>query len=188
MLNKNTFLNCIGMILIMHDIEPNETLTNTLYELMKDDFTDEEFEKASQRICKEENLYNKYPTPPLFYKQKQTKDDKRNLDCQAFLDKVEDYLSMGFVPSDWKQEFIDGLSDTEYAALQSYGGISTLWTDCHRDSSPRSMSTILRDLKESYLDLWKAEQKVDYPAIEQQANPEIAEKTKLMLANAFKRI
>ena len=188
MLDKNVFNRCLASILITNDIEINIGKNKAFYEMMKNDFTDDEFQKASERICKEENLYNKYPTPPMFYKHKTTKEDRQNLDCQAFLEKVEDYLSMGFVPSDWKQEFIDGLSDTEYRALQSYGGISTLWSDCHRETSPRSMSTILRDLKDSYLNLWTAEQKTDYLAIEQQANPEFAEKTKMLLANAFKKI
>ena len=113
MLDKKVFNRCLASILITNDIEINLEKNKAFYELMKNDFTDEEFQRASERICKEENLYNKYPTPPMFYKNKQTKEDRQNLDCQSFLEKVEDYLSMGFVPSDWKQEFIDGLSDTE---------------------------------------------------------------------------
>jgi hypothetical protein len=176
------------MILLTHDIESDENRTKALYELMKNDFTDDEFQKASERICKAETLFNKYPTPPMFYKQKATRDDKCFVECQKFLDKVEDYLTLGFVPSDWKQEFIDSLTETEGSVLQTFGGISTLWTDCHRDDMPRSISNILKDLRSVFNDLWTATDKVDYPLLEEKGDPEMIEKTRNMLKNCFKKV
>jgi hypothetical protein len=176
------------MILLTHDIESDENRTKALYELMKNDFTDDEFQKASERICKEETLYNKYPTPPMFYKQKATREEKCTIECQKFLDKVEDYLTLGFVPSDWKQEFIDGLTEAEGSVLQTFGGISALWTDCHRDDMPRSVSNILKDLRTVFNDLWTATDKIDYPLLEEKGEPEMIEKTHDMLQNLFKKV
>lgn len=77
MLDKKVFLNCLGIILATHDIEPKEITTKSLYELLKNDFTNEEFSKACMDICKEEALYGKYPTPNMFYKRK--KQEQNNI-------------------------------------------------------------------------------------------------------------
>ena len=97
MLDKEVFLKCIFGLLTMNDINPDDEKTKMFYDLMKNDFTDGEFQVVCERICKEETLYNKYPTPSMFYKYKTSRDDVRDIECQKFLDKVEDYLNLGFV-------------------------------------------------------------------------------------------
>lgn len=188
MLEKQIFLKCFFGLLTMNDIKPDDEKTKMFYDLMKNDFTDGEFQVVCERICKEETLYNKYPTPSMFYKYKTSRNDVRDIECQKFLDKVEYYLNLGFVPTSWKQEFIDGLSDSEKRAMQGFGGISTLWSDCHREERPRSITNILKDLRESFENCCRIEEKVDAPLIEQQSNPEIQEKTMFLLKNCFKKI
>lgn len=182
MLDKNIFLNCMGEILVAHQIKPDEQKMRIFYDLMKNDFTDDEFQAVCERICKEETLYNKYPTPPMFYKYKTSRDDVRDVECQKFLDKVEDYLNLGFVPTSWKQEFIDVLTDSERRAMQGFGGISALWADCHREERPRSITNILKDLRASFENCWRIEEKIDTPLIEQKAEPEMLEKTTKLLS------
>ena len=170
MLNRIIFNRCMSFILMTHEVQIDEEKNNAFYNLMKNDFTDDEFQKVCEHICKNEILYNKYPTPPLFYKQKATKEDKSKIQCQMFLEKVEDYLSLDFVPMDWKKDFIKSLTKTEGKVLQSFGGISVLWTDCHRDEKSRSLSNVLRDLKQCFMDTCKLEDKVDYLALEQKVD------------------
>ena len=183
MLSKNVFLNCMGMILVANDIEPKENTTKALYDLMKNDFTDNEFEIVCERICKEEQLYNHYPPAVMFYKYKTNDSDRCSVECQNFLDKVEDYLNLNFVPSFYKEDFLNSLTDNERRAMQGFGGISTLWSDCHRDSMPRSKTSILKDLRESFENNWTIQQKVDTPLIEQQSDPKMVEDVKNLLGN-----
>lgn len=183
MLDKKVFLKCLFGLLTMNDIKPDDEKTKLFYDLMKNDFTDNEFEIVCERICKEEHLYNHYPPAVMFYKYKTNDSDKCSIECQNFLDKVEDYLNLGFVPSFYKEDFLNSLTDNERRAMQGFGGISTLWSDCHRDDMPRSKTSILKDLRESFENNWTIQQKVDTPLIEQQANPEMLEKTQNLLGN-----
>lgn len=75
MLDKKVFADCLGMILITNDIKTKDITTKSLYELLKNDFNNEEFSKVCLEICKEEALYGKYPTPNMFYKHKKKEKD-----------------------------------------------------------------------------------------------------------------
>lgn len=162
MLNKRVFVNCLGGILLTHGIEPKDEKTKGLYDLMKNDFGDSEFESVCEKICKEEELFGKYPTPPMFYKRKITEEDKNFLGCNDFLDKVSDYIESGYVSLEDKEKFINGLSEIENSVLRSVGGISQLWEDCHREEYPRSVSSVLREIKELFLDKSTVFEKVGY--------------------------
>lgn len=187
MLDKIIFNRCMAFILMTHDVEINEEKNNSFYNLMKNDFTNEEFQKVAERICKGENLYNKYPTPPMFYQYKTSKEDECETACEDFLNRVEEYLSLNFVPSSWKQDFIDNLNESEFRILQRYGGISTLWSDCHRDDMPRSVSNVLKELGESFKNNYVIQTKVDN-AIEYAGNKELADKTQNLLAGCLKKM
>jgi len=187
MLSKESFLNNFAILLGLNDIPIDEAKTKAFYDLMKNDFTDEEFEQACSRICKEENLYGKYPIPKLFYKNKVSKEDECETACEDFLNRVEEYLSLNFVPSSWKQDFIDNLNESEFRILQRYGGISTLWSDCHRDDMPRSVSNVLKELGESFKNNYVIQTKVDN-AIEYAGNKELADKTQNLLAGCLKKM
>lgn len=183
MLNEIIFNRCLSMILVTNDVEIDFEKNKVFYDLMKNDFTDDEFQVVCERICKEEQLYNHYPPAVMFYKYKTNDTDRCSIECQNFLDKVEDYLNLGFVPSFYKEDFLNNLTDNERRAMQGFGGISNLWSDCHRDSMPRSKTSILKDLRESFENNWTIQQKVDTPLIEQQSDPKMVEDVKNLLGN-----
>lgn len=182
MLSKQIFNKSFLMILMVNDIQIDMVKNSTFYNLMKNDFNDDEFECICEKICKEENLYGKYPTPSMFYKFKKNGIDVMNIECQKFLGKVEDYLRLGFVPSFYKEDFINGLTESERSALQGFGGISELWASCHRVEYSKSISAILKELKDSFNMCWKIEEKFDTPLIENQKDMAQIEDVKKLLS------
>ena len=73
MLNRNTFDKNMSMLLMFKNIKANKQQNDFFYNLLKDEFTDEEFANTCVDICKTEELYNKYPDPKLFYDRKKEK-------------------------------------------------------------------------------------------------------------------
>lgn len=76
-MDKTKFKKSLFALLYIKGVEENEFQTNILFNLIKDDFTDEEFGDMCVDICKTEELYNKYPDPKLFYDRK--KDAKKTI-------------------------------------------------------------------------------------------------------------
>lgn len=70
MLSKETFEKCMWTLLQFHGIEANEERQKLFYNLFKNDFEDAEFADICGQICREENLFGKYPIPPMFYSRK----------------------------------------------------------------------------------------------------------------------
>ncbi len=60
----------LSALLYFKRVKSNEIATKYLFNLMTNDFTDEEFEKMCLDICKTEDLYGRYPDPKLFYSRK----------------------------------------------------------------------------------------------------------------------
>lgn len=160
-MEKISFNRALNALLAFKDIPVDRDKNEKFFELMKNDFSDEEFNAICGDICKTENLYNKYPDPYLFYQRKPkiNNSDILEIDKQKFISKVNDYLSEGFISSYDRQEFNDSLTDTERRVLQRYGGISELWASCHRDEYSRSIDSILRELKNDFESLYKIENK-----------------------------
>ena len=71
--------------------------------------------------------------------------------CQRFLGKVHEYLTSDFISSSEKKEFDQSLSEVELRTLNSLGGISGLWADTHQEGYRRSISRILYELKQEFL-------------------------------------
>lgn len=80
MLDKKVFLKCINTLLLFGSVEPEDKKTEMYYTLMAGDFENEEFSRICRDICKEENLFGKYPTPNMFYSRKE-QDDPNVLVC-----------------------------------------------------------------------------------------------------------
>lgn len=75
MLSRKIFEKNLFMVIYFQSVEADKEKNNFLYNLLKDDFNDEEFEQICLDICKTEQLYNKYPTPNMFYsRQKQAQE------------------------------------------------------------------------------------------------------------------
>ena len=77
MLNYNKFDKYISTILYFGNTPYSKTMTEHLYNLMKNDFTDDEMKVICEDICKREELFGKYPSPKMFYDRKPK--DKSNM-------------------------------------------------------------------------------------------------------------
>lgn len=77
MLDFKKFDRLISTILYFNNTQYSKTMTENLYNLMKNDFTDDEMKIICEDICKHEELFNKYPSPKMFYDRKQP--DKSNM-------------------------------------------------------------------------------------------------------------
>lgn len=77
MLDFKKFDKLISTILYFNNTQYSNTMTENLYNLMKNDFTDDEMKVICEDICKHEELFNKYPSPKMFYDRK--KPDRSNL-------------------------------------------------------------------------------------------------------------
>ena len=159
MMTKQFFDRAINSLLVFKDILLDKEKNKKYYELMKRDFTDEEFAQICGDICKTENLYNKYPDPYLFYKRKPKRTPEISIarDKQLFLRKVSDYLDSGFISTDERVEFNRSLTPVESLVLQKHGGISTLWTSVNRDEYARSLDAVLRELSADFEDMWEVD-------------------------------
>lgn len=70
MLNKKIFMTKTIQIAELKGLNLSENYAKSMYNLIKDDFTDEEFTQICNFILKNEELYNKMPEPRHFYKHK----------------------------------------------------------------------------------------------------------------------
>ena len=71
------FSRSLSQMLLMKQVLIAPDHTEMLYSLLKDDFTDGDFEIICVRITKNDTLYNKYPDPALFAKHKKELDYER---------------------------------------------------------------------------------------------------------------
>jgi len=98
MLDFKKFDKLISTIVYFGNIQYSKTMTENLYNLMKNDFSDDEMKIICEDICKHEDLFGKYPIPKMFYDRK--KQDKNNtvliIEGQFYLDdsmpEYKDYL------------------------------------------------------------------------------------------------
>ena len=76
MITVNTFNKNISSLLYFAEVPVDEIKNNFLYNLLKNDFDDDEFGEICVDICKTEELYGKYPSPKMFYSRKEEKGKK----------------------------------------------------------------------------------------------------------------
>jgi hypothetical protein len=77
MLNKKIFMMKLLQIAELKGINPSENYTKSMYDLLSNDFINEEFANICDYILKNEELYGRMPEPRHFYKHKITKESKR---------------------------------------------------------------------------------------------------------------
>ena len=70
MMGKKKFLKSLSLVLDSNGININSGNPVAMYNLMCEDFTDDEFKQICEIVAKEEELYGKYPIPNMFYKRK----------------------------------------------------------------------------------------------------------------------
>lgn len=72
MIDKKVFEKSMLALLYFKGVKNDQHHTDFLYNLMKDDFSDKEFQEMCGDICKTEDLFGKYPDPKIFYDRKKT--------------------------------------------------------------------------------------------------------------------
>lgn len=190
MLDRVLFDKCFLNLLTFHQVPIDAKKTDALYSLMGKDFENKEFSDICGDICRHENLYGKYPTPPMFYARQVKIDaaDVRFKASETFCDKVQNYLLSGFVCEAAKQQFADSLNDTERAVLRRHGGISTLWADVNRDCFPRSLTTVMKELREDFENRYQVQGKMDLLGIDARADEAALKQVAGMVASCVRRI
>ena len=87
-MDKQQYTKSLTTLLYFKNVPLNEKHSDFLFNLLKNDFTNEQFNEICMDICKTEELFNKYPDPKLFYDRKLK--DKSNtvliLEGQFYLD------------------------------------------------------------------------------------------------------
>lgn len=70
-MDKQQYTKSLTALLYFKNVPLNEKHNEFLFNLLKDDFTNEQFNEICMDICKKDELFNKYPDPKLFYDRKQ---------------------------------------------------------------------------------------------------------------------
>jgi hypothetical protein len=91
MLNEKIFMTKIFQIAELKSMQVSKEYVKLLYDLLKGDFTDDEFVSICVHILKNEELYGKMPEPRHFYKHKKesrelTPEQIANSEFSAVLD------------------------------------------------------------------------------------------------------
>lgn len=116
MLTLNTFNKNISSLLYFAEVPVDEIKNNFLYNLLKNDFEDNEFGEICVDICKTEELYGKYPSPKMFYSRKEEKGKKILIEEGAFYvdDTMPQYMA---VISDLDQDTRDRICNSVWQWL-----------------------------------------------------------------------
>lgn len=84
MLDRKKYDKNMSILLTFKNVKTNNAANEFFYNLVKNDFTDEEFGKMCVDICKTEDLYNKYPDPKLFYDRKKASEENILVEVGTF--------------------------------------------------------------------------------------------------------
>lgn len=148
MLDFKNFDKLISTILYFGNIQYSKTMTENLYNLMKNDFTDDEMKVICEDICKREDLFGKYPTPKMFYDRK--KPDRSNtvmiLDGQFYLDDtMPEYKEYLIGVSDEEQERIwKWIFDNKYGQEVSKDWIIERIIQFRKSEQPKQIENSLK--------------------------------------------
>lgn len=161
MMDMSKFKKAMSRLVTIKNIEINKAMNDALYELMQDDFTDEEFEGLCVYIVKHENLYNKYPDPTLFYKHKQKKPSPKQIEDARVMSEFVEFFDelVENLTSRCSAYSGVGLNGLQKRTLQAFGGFNDLWRSVNRDDGyARSISSLKRDMQQFYLDNYRNDQ------------------------------
>ena len=149
MLDFEVFIQGLYLIRTTAGCDLKENYLDAVYGIIKDDFTDNEFQCAVRDILRQEELYGKMPTPKQFLKyapNRITEPELENYNKVNFLNKVSAYLNRDYIPTHEKEEFINNLTDLERLTLQASGGISELWQRVHDEYFQTNTAKIMKEL------------------------------------------
>lgn len=156
-MNSKIFKTALMGMIQLKGLEVSESYVDDLWGLIKNDFTDEEFQYACAQIIKNDSLYNKQPDPQLFYKYRNrpTEHDIMLSAKNNFLERVANYISEGFTSPDVEKS-LKNPTPLESRCLQSMGGLSELCRSV-RCNNPRSVSSIIKDMGRFFEDMYRTD-------------------------------
>lgn len=159
MISREVFTRQMQEIQSLLGIEAKPDYLMVMYKYLANDFTDEEFQRISIKVMQNEDLYGKMPTVRHFtkYLNKPSKDEEREAQKQAFLEKVSNYLQLDYVMN-YDREKFKNITELESRVLRSNGGLSEMWSRVHNLDYPCKISTIIKELSEFYDNNYTREQ------------------------------
>ena len=192
MLSKDVFqINFVGAC-SAKGIPVNADAVRFLYEMVKDQFDDAEFEAITKDVFLSENFYGKMPDISLWTsrKSKSEKKEKEHAFLQArrnFQDKVMEICFSNYVPSSWKEEFRKSLTPSESATMGALGDVSDLWAACRKNGQydGEKAEYLIRRIQKEFEKHYSAEADSRL-MIAETKDGEMADKINILLENLFK--
>lgn len=152
MISDKVFKQTMQEIQTALGLEAKTDYLLVMYKYLAPEFDDNTFRNVAAKVLQNEDLYGKMPTVRHFTKYlppRITADDEREAKKAAFLEKVADYLALGFV-MDYDREQFKNISELESRTLRANGGLSEMWSRVHNVDYPAKISTIIKELSEFY--------------------------------------
>lgn len=157
MLSKDVFQRNFVGACSAKGIPVNADAVRFLYEMVKDQFDDAEFESITKDVFLNENFYGKMPDISLWTSRKKKEGAlKAESDFlkarQDFQNKVMEIIYSDYVPQHWKDEFRKGLTASESATMAALGDIGGLWSSCRTNGEFDGMKAdyLIRRLQKEY--------------------------------------
>ena len=192
MLSKDVFQRNFVGACSAKGIPVNADAVRFLYEMVKDQFDDAEFEAITKDVFLSENFYGKMPDISLWTsrKSKSEKKEKEHAFLQArqkFQDTVREICYSDHGLSNWKEEFRQSLTPSEAATMGGLGDISDLWASCHKygQYDGEKAEYLIRRIQNEFEKHYSAEADSRL-MIAETKDGEMADKINNLLENLFK--
>lgn len=192
MLSKDVFQRNFVGACSAKGIPVNADAVRFLYEMVKDQFDDAEFEAITKDVFLSENFYGKMPDISLWTSRK-SKSEKKEKEYaflnarQDFQDKVMEIVYTDYVPSNWQKEFRKSLTPSEAATMGALGDVSDLWASCRKNGQydGEKAEYLIRRIQAEFERHYNPNAD-SMLMIEEKPNSEMADKVAALLEGLFK--
>lgn len=191
MLSKDVFQRNFVGACSAKGIPVNGDAVRFLYEMVKDQFDDAEFEAITKDVFLNENFYGKMPDISLWTQRKSKATQKQSENAflkarQDFQDKVMEIVYSDFVPQRRKDEFFKSLTASESATMAALGDLRGLWLSCRTNGEfdGTKADYLIRRLQKEYETHYSPDAD-NRPMITEGRNEEMAQKIEKLLGSMF---
>lgn len=191
MLSKDVFQRNFVGACSAKGIPVNADAVRFLYEMVKDQFDDAEFEAITKDVFLSENFYGKMPDISLWTSRKSKSEKKEKESAflkarQDFQDKVMEICYSDYVLSTWKDEFRKSLTPSEAATMGALGDISDLWVSCRKNGQydGEKAEYLIRRIQSEFERQYNPNAD-SLLMIEEKPNTEMADKVAALLESIF---
>lgn len=192
MLSKDVFQRNFVGACSAKGIPVNADAVRFLYEMVKDQFNDAEFESITKDVFLNENFYGKMPDISLWTSRKKKEGAlKAESDLlkarQDFQNKVMEICYSDYVPQRRKDEFRQSLTASENRAMSALGDIGGLWSSCRTNGEYDGSKAdfVIRRLQKEFERQYNPEADGRL-MITEERNEEMAQKIEHLLEGMFK--